>query len=237
MNKNGETTTLPQGFAISQRLPIRHILLSCGILSSILYVAVVLIAPSFWEVYDPAALSVSELFAIGAPSTGFVKPMFIIYGMLIYAFGLGLWFSAENNRNLKIAASLIIAKEILGLIGTLFAPIHMRGSEETLTDTAHAIITGVGVLLCMFPAIGFGAAAFGKKFRLYSIATMLVFLVFGIMAGFDGPRMAANLPTPYLGLWERVNIYTYMLWIIVLTAQVWSLPAVKTNGELRAARL
>lgn len=35
--------------------------------------------------------------------------------------------------------------------------------------------------------IGFGAAALGRKFRLYSIATLAVFVVFGTLTGLDGP--------------------------------------------------
>ena len=41
--------------------------------------------------------------------------------------------------------------------------------------------------------ISFGAAAFGKWFRLYSVATIVVFAVFGTLTGLDGPKVAANL--------------------------------------------
>ena len=128
----------------------------------------------------------------------------------------GVWGSAGRKRALRVVAGLLIGKEVLGFVATLFAPIHLRGVEGTLTDTMHAIVTGVGVLLLMFPAIGFGATAFGRRFRLYSIGTMIIFIVFGTLAGLDGPRLAANLPTPWMGVWERINIFGYMLWIIVL---------------------
>jgi len=45
---------------------------------------------------------------------------------------------------------------------------------------------------------------------------MLVFLIFGVLAGIDGPRIAANLPTPWLGVWERINVFGYMLWVFIL---------------------
>jgi hypothetical protein len=32
----------------------------------------------------------------------------------------------------------------------------------------------------------------------------------------DGPRIAANLPTPWVGLWERINIGVFLLWVVVL---------------------
>jgi hypothetical protein len=85
----------------------------------------------------------------------------------------------------------------------------------------------------MFPAIGFGAAAFGRWFRVYAVATMLVFLVFGALTGMNGPRIAAGLPTPWLGVWERVNIFTYLLWIIVVSATL--LRSLPGTDDLRQA--
>jgi hypothetical protein len=36
----------------------------------------------------------------------------------------------------------------------------------------------------------------------------------------DGPRIAANLPTPWVGLWERINIGAFLLWVIVLATML-----------------
>ena len=44
----------------------------------------------------------------------------------------------------------------------------------TLTDTLHIVWSVVTVLLMML-AIGVAAAASGKRFRLYSIATIVIF--------------------------------------------------------------
>jgi hypothetical protein len=56
----------------------------------------------------------------------------------------------------------------------------------------------------------------GRPFRLYSIATLATFVVFGTLTFMEGPRLAANLPTPWIGLWERVNIGVWLLWVVVL---------------------
>ncbi|AFY88848.1 DUF998 domain-containing protein [Chroococcidiopsis thermalis] len=196
---------------------VRKVLLVCGILSSLLYVATVVLAAIRWEGYSSTSQTVSELIAIDAPTTPLVVPLFITYSLLVYAFGVGIWrSSAGRKRALRFAAVGLVGKEVLGLVVTLFFPMHLRGVEGTLTDTMHAILTGVGVLF-MLLAIGFAATAFGKRFRLYSIATILILLVFGILAGLDGSRLTANLPTPWMGVWERINIFGYMLWVVVLT--------------------
>ena len=68
----------------------------------------------------------------------------------------------------------------------------------------------------MLTAIGFGAAAFGKWFRFYSIATIVILLVFGVLTGLDAPRIEANLPTPWVGVTERIDIGVFLLWVVVL---------------------
>ncbi len=143
----------------------------------------------------------------------------LAYSVLIIAFGWGVWGSARGKRALRVVGGLLVGREVLGIVGTLFFPIHLRealaAGGGTLTDTMHGIITMVGGLFYML-AIGFGATAFGRRFRLYSIGTILILIVFGVLAGLDQPQLAANLPTPWMGVWERINIVATMLWIAVL---------------------
>lgn len=109
--------------------------------------------------------------------------------------------------------------------------ITLRGDPGNHSNIMHGIVTAVGVFLCMFPAMGFAAAAFGKKFRIYSIVTMILFVVCGILAGLQQPQYAANLPTPFLGAWERINIYGYMLWIIILALLLVGEGRLQAGGE------
>jgi hypothetical protein len=120
----------------------------------------------------------------------------------VIAFGLGVWGSAGRKRALRVVGGLLVAYGAVGLAGP-FAPIHLRvvlaAGEETLTDTMHGIITMVLVLFMML-AMGFGAAAFGRRFRLYSIAIVLMLVVGGVLTGLDQPRLVANLPMPWMGV-------------------------------------
>jgi hypothetical protein len=108
---------------------------------------------------------------------------------------------------------------VIGIVAWPFAPMHQRevlaAGGGTLADTMHIVLGFVDVLL-MLLTIGFGAAAFGKRFRLYSIGTIVILLVFGTLTGLDGPRIQANLPTPRVGVWERICIYGSMLWFAML---------------------
>ena len=84
----------------------------------------------------------------------------------------------------------------------------------------HVALGGVTVFL-MLLAIGFSATAFGKRFRLYSIASIVVLLAFGGLTFLEAPQLEANLPTPWIGLWERINISVFLLWVVVLAITLW----------------
>ena len=193
----------------------RKVLLICGILASLIYVGSDIFSALRWEGYSYISQTVSELRAIGAPTRPLLMPVLIIYAALEVAFGSGVRGAAGRKRDLRTAGVLLIGLGVVDLIAPFF-PMHLRGTEFTLTDTLHKALTGVTVLLILL-IIGFGATADGKWFRLYSYATILVLIVCGVWSFSDAPRIEANLPTPWVGVRERINIYGYMFWMSVLT--------------------
>ena len=76
----------------------RRVLLVCGILSSLLYVAMNVFVAMEWEGYSSASQTVSELSAIGAPTRPLWVLLGIAYTVLVIAFGWGIWKSAGRNR-------------------------------------------------------------------------------------------------------------------------------------------
>jgi hypothetical protein len=207
----------------------RKALLVCGVASSLLYA--LMIWGIRYEGYDPISQVPSELTAIGAPTRALWARLGWIYTVLVTAFGVGVWRSASGNRAVRIVGGLILAYASLGLLWP-FAPMHQRevlaAGGGTPSDTLHEVLAAVTVLL-MFLAIGFGASAFGKPFRLYSIATIVVLLTFGASTFLEAPRLQADLPTPWIGLWERINISVFLLWVVVLASVLWR--TVRTQGR------
>jgi CubicO group peptidase (beta-lactamase class C family) len=197
---------------------LRRTLLVCGILSSMLYVAMTVFVALQWPGYSSASQTISELSAIGAPTRSLWLLPGAVYTVLVTAFGWGVWKSAGRIRALRIAGGLILGYGALGLLWP-FAPMHLRDAlaagGSTLSDTLHIALASVTVLL-MLLAIGFGAAAFGGRFRTYSLATLVTLLTFGVLTFFDAPRVAANLPTPWIGIWERINVGVFLLWVVAL---------------------
>ena len=61
---------------------------------------------------------------------------------------------------------------------------------------------------------------------------MLILVVFGVMTGLDQPQLEANLPTPWMGLWERIDIFATMLWIAVLAIALLLAPVQRPRDNL-----
>ncbi len=196
----------------------RKILLICGIISSLLYIAMNIVVPFQFNNYSSASQTVSELSAVGAPTRTLWVWLGNLYTVLVIAFGCGVRRSANRNRSLRAAGNLIIVYGVISLIWP-FVPMHQReflaSKGEMLTDKLHLALTMTTVLL-MTISIAFGAIALGKQFRLYSIFTILALFLFGILTGMDAPNIRANLPTPYAGVWERIDIGVFLFWIIIL---------------------
>jgi hypothetical protein len=195
----------------------RKVLLACGIVSSLVYLSLDLAALLRYPGYDFFSQTISELSAIGAPSRSLIVALGSTYDVLLIAFGLGVWLSAGNERALRVAGALLIAAAVFG---SFWPPMHMRGAGITRTDTLHILWTA-GWLLLTMAAMGFAGAALGKRFLSYTIATIVVVLLFGALTGLQGPRIPANLPTPWAGITERINIGAFLLWIVVLAVELW----------------
>jgi hypothetical protein len=193
-------------------------LLGCGIVSSLVYVVANVIGARRWRGYSSTSQTVSELSAIGAPSRPVVVPLLSTHGALVIPFGAGVWESAGRKRALRLTGALLVGLGASDLSAPLF-PMHRREAlargEGSRTDTMHIVLTGVNSLLILL-AIGCGSTAFEKRFRLYSVATILVLVVTGGLTATQASRLEANLPTPWAGLMERISIGGYLLWQVVL---------------------
>ena len=199
---------------------VRKILLGCGIVSSVWYVVTDVIGTLRYPGYSYADQWFSELTAQGSP----VRPLMIAlngfpYTLLVAAFGVGVWTSASPKRAARITGALLLGYAASGFVGGVIFPMRTReavaAGEETLRNVMHIPATVVMSLFFLL-AVGFGATLLGKRFRYYSYGTIVTLVVFGALTSLQAPRITANQPTPWGGIYERINIYATMLWVAVL---------------------
>ncbi|MFX0055558.1 MAG: DUF998 domain-containing protein [Promethearchaeota archaeon] len=193
---------------------LRKISLFCGILSSMLYVATDILGGITWGNYDFASQYISELSAIGAPSRSLVVPLYFLYNILVAAFLMGVWRSAGGKHTSHIMAGLLLGYMASGIIG-LFFPMNPGEAATSLSNAMHQILAGVTVIFILL-SLGVGAKALGKRFGIYSVGTIVVYLVLGALPFLGVAQIEEGLPTPWVGVVERIMVYGYMLWLAVL---------------------
>jgi len=192
-------------------------LLLCGILSAVLYPSADIVAALLYPGYSYTDQAVSELFAIGAPTSTLVVILFSISTALLLPFALGVWRLAESRRVMRLMAIMLVLHALDALTLWNFFPMHMRGEQPTFTDTMHGVLAVDPFLLVVMIA---GAVAWKGRFRWYTIAT----IAFGmLMVGLAIPSIAAviaNQPTPWMGISERAAHYANNLWFVVLALKL-----------------
>ncbi|WP_332733756.1 DUF998 domain-containing protein [Flavihumibacter sp.] len=199
---------------------LRKILVSCGLLASLLYLGMNIFIPMAYPGYNYSEQAVSELSAVGATTRNSWIFWANIYAVLSIAFGIGIWLSAKGKRSLQIVAALMVVSAAIGLF---WPPMHQRedlvAGKGSTTDTLHIVFSAITVLAFLL-MMAFSAGACGKKFRIYAIGSLVLMIIFLGLTALQSPQMEANLPTPLLGVWERIGIGLYMLWMAVFALQL-----------------
>ncbi|WP_455834263.1 DUF998 domain-containing protein [Pseudarthrobacter siccitolerans] len=201
---------------------IRRGFLAAGALSSVLYVvATDGVAAARWDGYRRSEQMVSELFAVGSPGRDVLVPFTWLYTLLFAAFGVGVWNSARDNRALRAAGGLLIGYGLWNIVGGLY-PLTL-GDQTSVP--MHIAATNIQLAL-MVAAMCFVGTGFHGRMRMYSIASLALSAVLGMVA-----FTAAPGPDLILGIGERVSIGAFLLWVTVLAVLLWKRPAV--DGPLK----
>src|SRR5579871_6511898 len=193
-------------------------LLACGVVSSILYAFAIVVTPLFYPGYSSLSQTVSELSAIDAPTRTLWLTFAFPYAACVATFGLGLIVASAKRMNLRIVGASFLFQ---GLLDFAWPPMHTREAlakgGATISDTMHLAFTAAWLVLAIVSLL-FGANAFGRSFRNYTIATGTVLCLFGMLTARYAPQVQANLPTPYAGVSERINIAAYLAWTAALSS-------------------
>ena len=211
-------------------------LLVCGVGYSLLYVVQNdVIAASRYEGYSRRSQAVSELSAKGAPTRRFLAAMLPLSAALMTAFGIGVSKSAGASRALRVTGGLLVAG---GPMSVAWLPFPMSSRADIQrgagagNDVGHLVLSGATGLLVL-SQMGSAAAAFGTRFRLYSLASAATVLLFtGVLTGREAAKLAKGEPLAWMGLYERIGLGAWLLWIAMLAINLLR----TAQAELNAAR-
>jgi hypothetical protein len=158
--------------------------------------------------------------AIGAPTRALWMVLGTVYAALMIGFGWILWRSSRSNRALRVVGVLLMTQTVFGYF---WPPMHQRAvlaaGGGTLTDTLHlAWVTATGLFFLV--AMGFGAAALGRRFRAYSIVTMAIIVACGAKPR-AGPTSHERGFVERIGWEAGIRILRTRLSNLVMTRDFW----------------
>jgi hypothetical protein len=114
-------------------------------------------------------------------------------------------------------------------LSSFIFPLRLLFGEASLT--AHLVLVVVGISTWL-ESMGFGAAALGRRFRIYSLPSLAMVVTFNALALAYAPEVVAGQPTPWIGLYERIAFSAYFLWLSVLAVALWRRRAINRDGDL-----
>lgn len=196
---------------------IRRVLLACGIVGAALYPLSDMFAAMRYPGFSYRDQAVSELFAIGAPTSALVVSLFTSSSTLLLLFAAGVWLSAEGRTIVRWVAAMLALNCIDALVLWNLFPMHMRGVDPTFTDTMHGLLAIDPFLLV---AVVLAAIAWRGWFRTYTIFNLSFTTALALTAFWSVGAFLAHEPTPWMGAAERAGQYATNVWYAVLATML-----------------
>ena len=202
---------------------MKKFLMLCGTIAAVIYAGTVILGAFIRPGYSHLADAISELVADGAPNRFLLSSLFLIYNLLLVAFGIGLFLEVKDRsrdrRSGFIGSLALILVGLAGLSMELAFPQDPGGTPATFAGMMHLVMAGVASLgtmvAIMFLAFWFRNYSDLKHYVTYSWISVTIILISG------GLSVAAMANYHRLfGLIERVTIGTFILWLVVISRRM-----------------
>ena len=181
---------------------------------------------------------VSELVAQGAPNRSLLSSLFLLYNLLLSLFGLGVFFKARNQPAGKMSGILgalsLLVVGMAGLLMELAFPQDPGGTPTTFAGTMHfvmAAIASVGsTLAVLFLAIWVRHLPELKGYFSYALVSVAIIFNSGVLTA-----AALENQSSLFGLFERITIGTFILWVFILGRMMVQLERHPSHSMYRAS--
>lgn len=193
------------------------ILASAGILAPLIFTGGVILAGRLRAGYDPLQHGISEL-ALG-PSGWLQTANFLVTGLLLMAFALGLYIALEETVAARAAVILLVLGGVGLLVLGLF-PRDLPGSVPTLHGTIHNV-AGNSLLSLPVACLALGAAwrrdPGWRPYVALSIGVGMLTLL--LLPGYFY-ALRGGLLYPWIGLLQRLLVLGPLGWVEVVAVRL-----------------
>lgn len=195
-------------------MKIKTALLLGGIFAPLLYLLNDLIGGIITPNYSFLTNSVSDLTKAGS-SYQLGSLLLLISAIMGIAFGLGI---VQHSRNNKLVSLSGLGLALIGFFNVFTATIFPQdpiGAVLTFPGTMHLVLVAISAIL-IFPIVLMIAQGLyrDKNWVFFKKYTHLSALIMFLAGAFSAIVIGNNLEL--LGLAERLSIYTFQLWSVVL---------------------
>ena len=188
-----------------------------GTLGAAFYVLHVVLGGILWKGYNHIMQPISDLTATGAPDRVLLSRITLAYALCSIAFAVFAYLYLRKSVP-KVTRAGVITFLCMQLVSLSYGwfPEDLPGSAATFAGTMHLVVTGliVPLTICSPLLIGLGLRKITRfrKFAVYSVITSIILFI----AGGTTAILFAN-KLPYFGLFERINIGSLQLWMLVFS--------------------
>lgn len=168
------------------------------------------------EGYNQFRIPMSQLGIASSPVAWQISISWVLMGILLIIFGLGLRFAFEGNKRSAIIICwlLILYGFGEGLISGIF-PADKAGEVHTWIGYVHNLIGGLGVIaLMLFPLF---MIKLMPDIKWITIPVLIVgtigVIMFAIGRLYASP---SNFLAIYKGSWQRLYVFVYYIYIIII---------------------
>jgi hypothetical protein len=194
---------------------LRKLLIYCGLAAPVLYVFTAIIGAALRpDDYSHIVNAVSELLSNGAPNKAILDVVFNIYNALLLVFAIGAFSALRNSSSLsRFAMGILVAIQVLSFSWGFF-PMDPLGAEATFAGTMHNVLGGVvamaTIVMPLLMGLGLRRLDDFNRYAVYSFISSAIIFVSGLTG-----VILAGQGVHLFGLFERITIGTYEVWIFV----------------------
>lgn len=180
-----------------------RLLAICGVIVPILFTIIVIILGLLRPGYSHVSQAISELGEVGAPNAAVQDANFVVFGLLVIAFAVGLHRGIGDGRGSKIGPALVGSFGAVGAIGAGIFP---------LPSPLHVPVSLIGFISLIIATLVISRRlkqdARWQSYRSYSLITGGIALALFVALVFGGSN-----DSPYFGALQRIFLTPLFLWV------------------------
>ncbi|MFW9958478.1 MAG: DUF998 domain-containing protein [Candidatus Odinarchaeota archaeon] len=201
---------------------IRQLAVWAGVIGPILFIAIFTVEGFLRSDYNPISTYISDL-SIGP--RGIIQIVnFFIFAALFFIFSYGLSLEYRTRNQSLNGPRILMLMAILFFLTGIFVtdPIHTPLFEMTWQGIVHNIIGFI--IFSLFPI---SCYVFWRAFREHDewksfqkptlvVGVMITVGLLAFAVALIGMVLTPNALTDYIGLIQRIDIITFLLWVVAL---------------------